>query len=302
MATEVSKETELLRAVGTNTYKWVYETAIIDKNNIDDYEILTNRRDIRSGHVRKLRKLLEAGKHFESALVVNRKGKKLRLIDGNHRIEAIRLFLEMYPERKVKCGMHVYDNLDEEAERETYKTWNSGLRQSTNDFIKQYWDEVPFFKRVQKATGFPHNTGVTWSTHQMEARLLIGAYFGSKLPVYNGPFAGNGESFIEESRKLKKDDATLMKGFMLEYINIFSAPEKTNNYYRPTIFSGMMDIWMKNYNRVPAEIMQKKMKAVLGNAFVVQWGPQSGTIPNCVLARRDLLSVMNKVQAKHVLV
>ncbi|MAG92007.1 hypothetical protein CMO83_05000, partial [Candidatus Woesearchaeota archaeon] len=78
------------------------------------FEILTNRRNIAKSTVNSIFDGLINNKHFDSSFVVNKDNGKFRLIDGNHRYEAIVKYLAANPENRVEVTLHVYKELDED--------------------------------------------------------------------------------------------------------------------------------------------------------------------------------------------
>lgn len=283
-----------IRANGTNDYGWKHAVVIIDAANIGDFELMSNRRDLRAGKVRQLVKLLKEGGHFESTFVVNLRDGKYRLIDGNHRFESISKFLAEYPSRRVKVALNVYEDLSEEEELEKYTAWNLGAKQTTNDFIKLHWDEVPQFAKMQTSAGFPISIRHAWSGQKMEAKLLLNAYFVKGYAGdYPGPSMGNGQSFIAKSKLLTRDDLLILRQLMVDYLAVFGAPDSKSNYYRPAVFQPLVDIWLRNYEQVPSNDLQKRFRRVVGHHKLVEYAQQSGTMQTCQFARKDLLSIMN---------
>jgi len=293
------QEAVALRAVGTNEYKWTYSNVRIGKDEIGDFEILANHRDLRKGHITRIFRTLCKGDHFESGLVVNKRGRKLRLIDGNHRITAIQRFLEKYPERHVLVALHVYDNLTDDEEKEKFNIWNKGVKQSTNDYIRLYFDDVPLFRRLRKPL-FPVDVWYVWKGNEMEVKLLLNAFFGTKAPNYVGYARMNGEDFIKRVQQMTKDDVALLKAFMSEYVSVFGEPDKQSVWYRAVVFSGMMDMWMRNAQNVPVPAMTNRMKRLLRNALVLSWALKPDNMDNCILCRRDIIDAMNKNISKNL--
>jgi len=289
-----------------NTYDWKAVKVCITPRNVDGFVVLANRRDIRGHQVKRILRALENGDHFEAPFVANKLNGKYRLIDGNHRLEAIRRFLAEDGNRAVEVEVKYYEDLSEEEERQRFKQWNAGLRQTTNDYLRQYWEEIPIFKHMAKEAGFPVQIGVQWSVHQMEARLLLSAYFSVRRPAetaYSGPATYNGEVFVAEAKKLKqKTDVTVLRAFLLDYIQIFGQPDKKALAYRTTVFCPLADIWMRNYAVVPSQVLLRKLEAINGSERMHYWAAQAGAMMNCMNARKDFLAVMNTKHKTVVLV
>ena len=102
----------------TNKLKTKQTRLILGKRDISIFEKLPNRRDLRKSTIKKLRLLLEQGNHFDTPLMANRKEGRFRLLDGNHRLEAIELYLTKHPNREVEISLFYYEGLGLEEERE----------------------------------------------------------------------------------------------------------------------------------------------------------------------------------------
>jgi len=289
--TETIVEPQKLRANGTTNIDWKYAHTLVDIDNIDDFVLLTNRRDIRHSNVNKLYRLLAIGQHFETPLVCNKIGKKQRLIDGNHRIESVKKFLAEYPQRKVELGICFYENLTEEEERKKYTTWNLGTKQNTNDFIRQYWDVMPITKKLNKPW-FPCNVRHIWATGAIEFKQLISPYLARNTLtqiVYRNPAI----EFIRHAQDLTISDANVLKEFMREFILMYGEPDKKNMMYTPMTFSVIENIWLKNCERMPPDKLMKKLLKLRGHEKVIYWNTNSAGHITLDLCKRDFMAVLN---------
>jgi len=271
---------------------------VISKENIDNFEFMGNKRDIRKGNVSKLYKLLEKGQHFESPLVTSTRNNKERILDGNHRIEAIKKLLENNPTKKIEVEIFKYDGLTDQEEKETYTAWNSGLRQSTNDFIKQYWQDIPIIKQF-KNNGFPCGVSASWANNSIEFKMLVQSYFAGIQPTFIGGFQGSSIEFIEESKKINIEDYKIMKAFMKEYIPIFGNPDKKNLHYRNSAFCSLFRIWVDNFKTKTPEEMKKAFIRVRGGAIIANISKTGASREMTVICRNDLLREINGIRTKN---
>ena len=80
---------------------------------------------------------------------MNKTKGKMRLIDGNHRIEAVRKFYSYRREEnrpKIECILKVYQDLTEEEERQVYSDEAKRRNESFEDRLNLYKDSLPFWK------------------------------------------------------------------------------------------------------------------------------------------------------------
>ena len=283
-----------LREVGTSTYPWVYKRDVVSKNDTKKFVVLNNRRDIRNTHVSKLRRILEAGEHYDTPLVVNFRNGKYRLLDGNHRYESMCQLLEKYPERKIAVGLCVYTDLDDAQEKVIYTRWNSGSKQNFNDFVKQYWDDISVALKMERS--FACKVRPSWGgSGVMEFRSLMKPYVTHKRNpnTQDMSFQGGAMDFIHACQNLDTEDYKITKAFMTEYMSIFGVPDRKNKYYCAPTFPSMFGIWLKNYERISAASMRKKLAKITGHERFVYWCGQGGTRTNVYFCMRDLTAVMN---------
>ena len=111
--------------------KYVMKTAEIDKVSINRFFIYEEeRRKIRLGKVKSIVAQFSnkdnKKQHFDAPLVVNEINNKQNIIDGNHRIEAIKEQILRDKQFKIKLWMAIYRDLTREQEREIYHKWNRG--------------------------------------------------------------------------------------------------------------------------------------------------------------------------------
>ena len=288
---------EQTRRIQATTHKLV-----LTKDNISKIFVkMGNRRKLRKGIINKLVRVLESGKHFETPLMTNRVNEKERLLDGNHRVEAIEKYLDKYPNMKVEVWVFSYDNLNTDDEKKMYTIWNLGTKQNTNDYIKQYWNDISIVKKM-RSNGFPCDVSPFWTSSSIEFKILVAGYLGTKESVYNGGFTGNPMEFIELSKQLDEKDYNIIKSFLKEYISVFGNPDKKNPHYSQSIFCGLFRIWSDNLHQRTFEEINNAFIKLRGHERVIYycslgWGRQIAN--QC---RIDLLNAINNNRTKNLFV
>ena len=275
-----------------------YTKAMIGKADTQMFVVLGNRRDIRQGTVAKLRRLLEAGEHFDTPLMANVKAGKLRLLDGNHRLEAIKLFLEKYPDNKVEIGIFCYKDLDEDTERLIYTKWNLGTKQTVNDFIKQYWNKIPLALKFNG--NFPYRIKPKWSGNAMEFKMFVQAYRGTVNETYKGSKSQGALEFIQWCQGLGDADYTMLKSFLTEYMSVFGNPSKRNMHYHGNLFPAIMHIWRWNSTKVNPNRMIQSLSKLRGHERIVYYSSFRPSREVSIMAHRDILNVLNGRRKKPI--
>jgi len=276
---------------------------ILDKNNIHTlFARLDNRRDIRRGIVIQLCKLLESGEHFDTPLCTNLKRDKHRLLDGNHRIDAVEKYLKKYPDRRVEIEIDYYTGLSDGQERKIYTKWNKGTKQNVNDFVKQYWNVIPLAKMFDKATGLRYGVSHKWGVNTVEFKTLVSCYLTKEDEPFKGGYGGGAEDFIKQTRHLGQKAFNDLKAFMNEYSTAFGKPDKTNMHYKQANLFALQRIWLDNKaNKTPAEIATA-YRRVFGCRPVVEFARLGGTRENCKESHRQLLDVINGQKKRNLFV
>jgi hypothetical protein len=276
---------------------------VIGKAELNDFVLLSNRRDIRGGVVNKLARLLKSGGHFESPFVTNRiNDHKERLIDGNHRYEAIKQVIDENPNFKVEVIIVYYEDLNPQEERQLYTTWNSGTKQNTNDFVKQYWTTIPIVKLMNRE-GFAYPVRHIWSKKAIEFKTLVGGYLTKNDATFIGGYQGSAFDFIIESQSLGANDCKVIDAFLKEYIAVFGNPDKKSIHYRQAVFYSLFRIWLENKGSKNPALIATALRRVRNHPVVVRYANLGGTRENCVTCARELLEIINgqKVYNRFVL-
>ena len=292
------EEETSLRQVGTNRLEYKANKLILDKDNIGQFVRLDNARDVRMSNVKKLATILSAGKHFDTPIMCNLVGKKLRLLDGNHRVEAIKIFLERYPGRRVEVELCIYDNLNEEEEKAKYTLWNLGTKQTTNDVVKQYWANINITKYLEQPK-FPCDVSHSWSGKNMEFKQLITPYIAHKMGMTS--WSASAFKFIDAAQGLGLKDVNILKAFMQDFINVFGIPNRKNIHFKRNIFTSIISIWLNNYQNFSSQEIVKRFEKIRNGERVHYWSTSFGR-ESTEHAIVDLRNAMNKGYVKNLLV
>ncbi|MBU1082662.1 MAG: hypothetical protein KKB59_19410, partial [Spirochaetes bacterium] len=239
-------------------------------------------------------------KHFDAPFVINLKNGKMRLIDGNHRFEAVKKYIGANPDNRVEVTLNMYSNLNEEIEKELYTQWNLGNKQSTSDVVKQYKEDIPIFKLMEKKD-FPVKVNVYGGSGSIKFYSLVGAYLASIEPKFKGGFLASPWEFIARAQALGKKDVTLMAGFMKDFVQAFGVL-KNNRFLRGTPFTSIMRIWMDNRVTIPYSKMINYFKLRLVNDKIADsLGSISGR-GACVHVRGEYLRLLNEGRTKDIFI
>jgi len=262
----------------------------ITKKNIQEYYlILDERRDIRWGKVDSIMKNLIKKNHFESPIVINETPMGKRVLDGNHRIEAIKKFLENYPDSCVEVHIAKYKGMNRDKEREKYTSWNKGTPESANDYLKNYYKTIPLGEKLLK------ELPVTLKTNgeELPIRLLVGAEINAgKQNRFEGGYAVGGEKSVLDFQSLQLENLKNMKAFIMDMQDVFGQPHRKSKYYRSTPLNAFYRIWYDNRN-IPIPKLKRALKRIY-NEWDIQWedNAKKGGRSACVSFYKDLVTML----------
>lgn len=295
--------------MGTLRPSYKIEKRVLDATSIAAIALPANQRKVRKGHVKGLYDQLCTGKHFETPICINdRKSKGEQPFDGWHRILAMQRYLIENPKDKIEVTLHIYDNLDEDEERDEYTIVNKGMKQTTNDVVRQYEDEIPIFnmmkngwrdgtKHIQmacKVTAYPTPSSVSFFR-------LVSAYFACTNKTWGGGYVGDAFKFVDEAKMLKQNDVKIINAFMLDFIAAFG-PIKNNSFLRTTPFQAVMKIWMQNKEKIPQQTMIKLFKTRLKDDAQVDQLSKSGGLGATMVAHKMFVTILNAGRKRYLFV
>jgi len=251
-----------------NRPKYVMRRIVIDRKSIKEFVVNEEeRRQIKLGKVASLRVLLERGEHFDSPLVCNWRDDKSKwiVIDGNHRIEAIREAITKDADFQVEVWVAEYKNLstkDEKSiriiEREIYTTWNSGTPESSVDYLQQHFKIIPSGNLMLKILP----VSIYGSEKLMPILRLVGGYINAKKQKrFNGSYGNGGKKAVEDFQKIEMEDIKIIRAFYLDMAQIFGEYTKGNIWYKPKPMNVFMRIWYDN-KQIPRNYLLKVFKQV----------------------------------------
>lgn len=75
----------------------------INSETIKEFELMSRARAIRKRQVKVLKRMIAGGNHFDSPIIINDTSDKKRIIDGQHRLTAIREIIKELHSREMEC-------------------------------------------------------------------------------------------------------------------------------------------------------------------------------------------------------
>ena len=280
--------------------KYTVKQMIVDKNNVNKFKLLSNRRDIKKSVVNSMVKSLEKGKSFDAPFVLIENGSGDEVLDGNHRREAIMEWLKKHPTGSVEIIAFTYKDVSPEDKKLLYSYWNMGHKQTTNDFVKQYEADIELIKKLSYVS-------VYGEPNKIPFYRLIGAYLTSQTSKFAGGWIGSPTQFIEIAKRMGDSEKMTLDSFMDVFTSSFGSLDsehkidgipKTNPYKKSTPLTALMKIWMDNRYRIKEkdliEAFRKLMfyKAPENKPSISELISLSG-MSSCKYVRSELVNILN---------
>ena len=262
----VDKSTPKIKLIPELEYE--IEKITLTKKSVEEM-VIVNPRRLHLSQVQSIYKALLKGKHFDSVFVVNRRDNKLRVIDGNHRIEALMLFFKKRPHMKLEAFLAVYNNLGDAQEREIFTRWNISITQSTDDFINSYKETIPMYSRF--VDEMP--CSIYGSNNKMKLRDMVNAYSAS----FENPYAGGERKtkidFIQYLQRMTNSDLDAI----IRNFNILKAIFDTSHKkdwrkqapFRNIIYRALYYLVANNIDQLDEPYITRRMRTALAGRTIM---------------------------------
>lgn len=217
----------------------------ITKETIKQFHLLEDRRRLKENKVKGLKENMLNGIHFEAPIVVNEKGDKLRVIDGQHRIIAIQKAMKEQKDFQITILLIIYTDSTIEEEREIFNRWNSGSRQSAEDFIMMFAKTIPLIKWVEE---FPYKVTVYKEKGCLPFRNMAASFIAAKNMDKLG-HTGVNKDFIKELKEISPDDFEVLTKFYKGFKeNIVKEWDNKNCFCNCSALNALTYIYYYNQN------------------------------------------------------
>ena len=257
-----------------NRVDYVIKKTVVNKNNIERlFAQYPTKRQIRRSQQKKLLDALKTGKSFP-VMYVNRGSpisNKLVVLDGNHRLEALREFFEEFPNKSVELQLGVYDIKDSESEKAKFLELNRIIRPSSDDIIQQYKDDLPFLKDLLDQV----DVVSVYNSKPLKVRNLMHAYVHAKKPKWQSEIL-KGEDLVKYMTAYNQTEIDEIKDFLKDYQNIFGVLTKDCMFVKTTILQVMFRIWYQNKDRVEKKKMEKKFRKLMTETIFIEASIKGG--------------------------
>uniref|UniRef100_A0A6C0ENZ0 ParB/Sulfiredoxin domain-containing protein n=1 Tax=viral metagenome TaxID=1070528 RepID=A0A6C0ENZ0_9ZZZZ len=240
--------------------KYVMKLKTIDATTISDFiSDKKRRRKIRVGVVNNLMSNLKQGSHFDAPFTVNLKNGKSRIVNGNHRFMAIEQMIEKDKSFSINIWVAQYKDLSLEEERQIFEIWNIGVKQSGSDFLKIYWETIPYGDEMLRK--LPCSV---YGGSKISAKTIGCCHMAAKKQnAFCGGYRGTSRSIVKAFKTFDKTDINTMAYFMRFMEDVFGIYTKSNIFWKTTPVGAFYRIWFDN-----RDIEHNKMVKLFKTTFL----------------------------------
>lgn len=279
--------------------RYSVEQVVIDSSNVKKFEVLENRRRIRSGMVRDIYTSLTKGVHFVLPIIVNQRNGNYRILDGNHKYEATVKFLDIFPDKKVEMTMFRFMDMTDAEENEVYDIIQHMGKETPDDFCQRHQEELYIYELLRRDFPFPVSIYTSAKAKALRFRLMLDAYLGAKLESNPVMYTDANTSRLRLYEKLGENDHKFLKQFIKGFIVALGEPitgnrPDKNEWALATPFTAIMRLYFDNAHRVGETKFWRDLKRkAVRSPIVIRFASLRGKEAQMAL-HQEMLKAMNK--------
>lgn len=211
---------------------------LITKENVGIFEHPEWQRIVRETKVNKFSSAMKQGNFLNSLITVNKINGKYRLINGNHRIKAIK---EVVKDKPVKVILDIHNELNEEQEKELFSKISIETPQTVEDYLYIFKDSIPRYGELNNnfpvlISIYPHQGNVRLST-------LIKVINSVRNKQLESDYRGiNREKMLAIAQSITDEEMFYLRKFF-DLFKISVGGIKDNYLYKPIILVPLLDIF-----------------------------------------------------------
>jgi hypothetical protein len=259
---------------GTTSLRFKTKRLSINAQNIGTLARMENPRPLRETHVAELVHIGKAGIPFEGSFAVNDVGgggrERFRLIDGNHRLDAVRRILQDDPSFRAEAEFHIYDHLTEAQELAVFDAINGVVPPTLLDRIIARRAHLPIIELLE--TDFPCTVAFTNAPMKegFHGLALLRGYIPrhSQSPMRIGSRTDGRAKLFAAVGALTAKDHHAMKQFAQTFIDGLGMPGIQNPFSSYTGLHAAMKTYFTNVDSgalTPDDIVKRWNDAVRGD-------------------------------------
>lgn len=223
----------------------------LNKKNIDNFIPIRNQRAIRRNQVSRLKSAIRNGEYIEASPIFVSSSRKIVgagkvvVIDGNHRILAIRELLQQKFDTSFSVTLAVFHNIPESLQRDVYDRIAKQVPQTINDLINLHKDEFILWEIINKKP-FPTKTTIYPSQLAVDLRTLLNMLDSSAKQKKSSMVGLSRDEILSVGRNTTEDDFYTLSEFFKVFVATFGEVGKNNRYCNSNFLLPLFYVWKRN--------------------------------------------------------
>lgn len=276
------------------------EQFVITIENLDLFKVMPTRRLISETQVQRIHGRLMSGDNPLDVMTVNKNGGYV-VIDGNHRLEAVRRFFlnKKNKDMRISVTLKVYHDLTEKEMLAVYDNIAKQRTQTFDDALQLHSNTIDLWTFIRER-GFPCKVYISGNSDGLKFKTIVNALsnsYSSEAGTYT-PKRTSKSDIVDTAQSFTMADYAHMVDFLSFFIDNYGMVTKQNLFVKPHFFEPLFDIFMKNKSHREDKNFSERFRKIIGNPFLMQFSNMGGR-ENRVKIRQIMLDAMNKSISKN---
>ncbi len=225
-------------------------------------------------------------------LVKEENNEKLLLLDGQHKLEAIKM-----TDTEFRIGLEIWEDLTEDEMMNLYYIKNYGKQPRIIDMIKLSIGRHDVLDSCLDEKIFPINITEKGGVNSIRIDRFLNIYKNGMRMIITRHNLSK-KNLKEFLLNLNTESFVLMKEFCTFYKSCFGDPFKDNYLYKNMIMFTIMKFWVKNKDNFQKTEMIKAFKPIMQSGRIQQESQGVDAITQEILTR-SIYRTINKYRSKN---
>lgn len=245
--------------------KRTYNPMVVNRDFIDNYVVKPIwQRNLYPARVNHFVTMIKTGKFMKSLITVAKDHDKFVLLDGQHKLEAIKL-----TNISIEMDFLIYEDVSKDEMIALYKMQNDVKAPRPIDDLKTYLGKNPWVDAFLEEKYYPILVTLNGGVNSLRLDKLLNIMHNGLMTAITRTNLSRKKMplFLEsiDSEKYQK-----MKNFCELYRKCFGVPSVDNWMYKNIVMFTLMRVWMKNKEKIPEKDFIKCFREVEADASVRQ--------------------------------
>lgn len=280
---------------------YTMKNIIVTPENIEQFKSMDSIRNIRKTQVERLKVAFLNKDYLEATpMHVNFRDNEYRVIDGNHRLWALREIFDTKKAKSINLVMAVYENLSNSEEKDIYDLIAKQVPQNTNDFLSLHRTEFPIWEIISKKS-FPCKITIYGSKDSVQLKTFLYMLNSIKRKKVETANYLTRDCLLSIGKKTKGEDYDLLSRFIRIFMASLGIPGTENKFSKLHIIVPLFHVWYYNKDKVRGteKMMQdiewaKRFELIIGDPEIVLYLNSVCTRETIPAIRKRIVKLMSQ--------